>query len=506
MVLDMTTTLELAKLIEVATLECQEKLKLLPGDSGKIETEEVHFHRIVSADTQPQDAVGMSAEATVSGNKKSSWIVRESRREARTLAPLERNWATVGTWPSVKELIQIIESIESSGHRDLFKAAGNTPRPVTEHYALITLSKALQRLLRPSEIGSWSLVQASCLEQALTTKGELNHYVAPLIGFVASPSEPINILPALRVRPVSEDETDDISMRRSILGLPYRYLPPLLQFMQTDWVIECDVVEPRPGHSSGANAANAIEGVVRALRIFKDGQFDYATVGHNTVPYGTFTSGTENPWFPSAFAWSPIDQTYSLSPKDLGEAADFVRAYLAHPSGVSSEWIDLAARRLTDAYRRDLDRDKLIDSVVMMETALMRDTNQELSFRFASRGAIVLGRTPEEREKYYSLLKGAYNRRSDILHGKADPGTPSGREALPVARAVLRIMIEHTKTISIMELLRLLDRYAVSRRDGETLSQFVARARPANKPKEDTTDGSQNTLMAHPPIGRRPSG
>jgi hypothetical protein len=48
---------------------------------------------------------------------------------------------------------------------------------------------------------------------------------------------------------------------------------------------------------------------------------------------------------------------------------------------------------------------------------LKGDEHQELEYRLALRGSVLLSKTPEERQTVFKELKTAYRERSNIVHG-----------------------------------------------------------------------------------------
>lgn len=468
------TVTELQRLLQAATDECLVKLPEVQGSGGAIPTESVPYDRVVPAEDVSKHHEGRP-DAIVTNGARS--ILQVTVQVADAMPVLRSNWIEVSKWPGVERLCRRVEELESNGHREAFAAAKVTPIPVCENYVLVLLAHAIRWRSLGGDSDSWSRSSASRLARALLLSGEMHQYVAPLIGFDATPPEAFEVTPALRIRPVNEEEAAELSTRKSILGFPHHDLPGHFRFIPIHWVVEFDTFEPVPGHvSDSATPFNTILKLVRALRVFQDGRVDFSIVGGRCLPFGSIGSGTPNPWFPPPIAWSPFDPTYVLPPNRRVSALAFVRKFVLQTVGKSTAWVDLAATRLDDAHRRSFDRDQLIDAVVLLETVLLHDGEDELSLRLASRGASLLGQTPEERGDLYKTLKKAYSRRSRIVHGKPDDGEPQGRFILPLARAALLIAIERTENLALDDLLHALDHFPIMRRDGETLDEFLRQA------------------------------
>jgi len=471
--LDLASPPDLPHLLVEAANECVERLATLPSGACAIPEEQVDVHVIVPVQDPSKRHEGR--ENAVGTNGVLS-ILREVKRVRNPLPVLTVNWHVLKDGPQVSRLISLLESIETESHRRLFESAKVTPVPVAEQYSRVILSTTIQLMDSPSELRTWTALAAERLWRSITVSGEYLQYVAPLIGFDARPTKPIEISDRLRLRPISDEDRRELENPKTILGRLQRNLPGFLAFARTGWVAEYDVTEPTPGHAtSSAEAFNQIASVVRALRIFKDGRFDFTGVGCRYLPYGSISSGTPNPWFLASLTWTPFESAYLLEPGEIPQAARLVRAVMNRSKGRKSTWIDIAATRLSDAFRRDIDRDQLVDSVVLLEVVLLHDCEDELGFRLATRGALLLGSNPAERVRLRQLLKDAYDRRSKILHGKGDPGEPKGSEVRQVARAVLMSAILRTESMDLDRLLRTLDAFGVGRVDGEDLDGFVAR-------------------------------
>ena len=75
-------------------------------------------------------------------------------------------------------------------------------------------------------------------------------------------------------------------------------------------------------------------------------------------------------------------------------------------------------RRLSQSRRKTDLVDKFIDIGIAIESLLLHDyqSNDPISFPFRLRGAWMLGRNYEEREKYQGLFKELYNCRCAAVH------------------------------------------------------------------------------------------
>lgn len=93
--------------------------------------------------------------------------------------------------------------------------------------------------------------------------------------------------------------------------------------------------------------------------------------------------------------------------------------------------------------------DQLIDAVIALESLLLPTQPQELRFKFALRGAWVLGQSTQARREWYQRLMAVYDARSTVVHG-SKPNTKSRKEdprhlhqvAEDAVRAILRRILD----------------------------------------------------------------
>jgi hypothetical protein len=95
--------------------------------------------------------------------------------------------------------------------------------------------------------------------------------------------------------------------------------------------------------------------------------------------------------------------------------------YIGKYVGTSSLYGDLSVglRRFNQSYERNIPEDQIIDLTVALESTLLADRGEELTYRLAVRGAALLANvgTPWELRKSRALLATMYDVRSRIVHG-----------------------------------------------------------------------------------------
>ncbi|MBA2681520.1 MAG: hypothetical protein H0U76_24360 [Ktedonobacteraceae bacterium] len=123
--------------------------------------------------------------------------------------------------------------------------------------------------------------------------------------------------------------------------------------------------------------------------------------------------------FPSPFS------TYELHESDIAPLQALVKVLQqvrsAQSRGVSALYGDLSVglRRFNQSYERRIPEDQIIDLTIALESTLLADRNEELTYRLAVRGAALLAdaEIPWEPRKSRALLTTMYDVRSRIVHG-----------------------------------------------------------------------------------------
>lgn len=151
-----------------------------------------------------------------------------------------------------------------------------------------------------------------------------------------------------------------------------------------------------------------------ALRLYKSGavSHDYVRIGSTSweLHGGTYTV-------------SSVGMRAAIGPQQIlskQEVAEFLKfwGFFQRARKKKQNRTDIALRRFNFAYERVRPEDKLIDYLIGFEALLLkRSERQELEYRLALRGSVLLGKTAEERQTVFKELKTAYQERSNIVHG-----------------------------------------------------------------------------------------
>ena len=158
-------------------------------------------------------------------------------------------------------------------------------------------------------------------------------------------------------------------------------------------------------------ARERIDQVVSALRCFKGGRvayFDIKTEQLNWPVGGTSHSFSRNVDWPG--------HVYHLSDIEVPEFSAFWREYQAVEIATRNR-LRVSLGRLNFGYERTRPEDRLIDYIVGFEALLLGD-QPDLRYKLSLRAAALLGESPEQRQAIFDELSAAYQKRSELVHGR----------------------------------------------------------------------------------------
>lgn len=202
--------------------------------------------------------------------------------------------------------------------------------------------------------------------------------------------------------------------------------------------------------------------VVDALHLLHDELVEYPFVmaGEGRPPI--YSQGTRGAPFPPIQAWNrAYNHPYVFSGVDVNPLKELAilldTRFKSEPEGATT----VAVGRVNATHLRSSEADRIIDSAIALEAILLKGSDDELSYRQALRGVHLLGGSESTRFASFSLLKKAYARRSKIVHGMRDPGTPSTEAIVSITRRIVQAFVFETRTATHDELIERLDESAV---------------------------------------------
>ena len=287
---------------------------------------------------------------------------------------------------------------------------------------------------------------------------------APLINFRASPAVPLRLTPQISLVPVDAELRATLN-GQGLLDYGLNQVSTLVRLQQpVGWALDAECDSGSTGaFPDSAVAFNAFMTVVNCMRAFNASNVDFPILLESRERAYPPGSGTPNQWFPGTGAWMHShNRPYELEQSDRARLAELcTKAFRILDSDPHGS-VSIVLHRIGTANQSALNTDRIIDSTIALEALLVADGRPEIRYRQALRGARLLGDTPEERVALFRLLKAAYDKRSQIVHGGSDdPGPPTADEIVALASRVTRRFIEALGTKTQSGLLDELDEASV---------------------------------------------
>lgn len=170
-----------------------------------------------------------------------------------------------------------------------------------------------------------------------------------------------------------------------------------------------------PEKEAPENIQETMNGFLKCLHIFQDGSF--YPISTIKITDSIFNSGIQYRQTASALPYSRGQ--YRLLVSDHENLMSLWGKFNKEPFK-KAKYLDVALIRYGQAKERSNDEDAIIDLMIAAEAIFLGssgDSNGELKYRLAHRAAMLLGNTPDEKQKIFTFMKKAYDTRSSIVHG-----------------------------------------------------------------------------------------
>lgn len=144
--------------------------------------------------------------------------------------------------------------------------------------------------------------------------------------------------------------------------------------------------------------------------------------------------GQDGPWGRWSHDGSPSAEGPSTLTKERADRA----LRLVGQLGRRGDKLHVPVDRWARSKRSATAADQLIDLRIALESLYARGSNTEAALRVAVHGAWHLGASPDERLRYFRLLRDVYRRASRVAHGRALSPGQDDRSFLSDAKAACR--------------------------------------------------------------------
>lgn len=261
---------------------------------------------------------------------------------------------------------------------------------------------------------SWFELSYESFKDYLSEDVHKVSFVAPLDNFSMN-GEELCITPYLKLRKLGEGEKQNLWQENG--GVPGRSVGSApTDILGWKYAVCGNLSIPMSNLDWHGAALKAVRDVITCLRIIKPAKVNCTLINLTPAKDGAFN--------PSVFesrllAPLPIKRSFAkmrFMLEDV-EVEDLQKLYVGLSAQKASSHYNLAVTRFNLGYDRAHDEDRLIDYWVALESMFASDSNQELQFRLCLRISRYVGKTREERESLFKLMKESYGFRSKIVHG-----------------------------------------------------------------------------------------
>jgi hypothetical protein len=169
--------------------------------------------------------------------------------------------------------------------------------------------------------------------------------------------------------------------------------------------------------------------------------------------------------------------THNYSKQDIEKVKEYFERFLNYFSDDRFK-LRIGLSRFNKGCLEQEQEDKLIDYVIALESILIENSGTDLKLRFSLRGASLLGKSQDERSELFKRLGDAYKFRNNLVHGstkvdffKVDVDTLSHI----AGRAILKMIDLSNLPVKKEKILEALDSFLFSRKENESIDDFLAR-------------------------------
>lgn len=224
----------------------------------------------------------------------------------------------------------------------------------------------------------------------------------------------VDLEDGITVRPIDEEELWELGRGGTLITPFSLQLSPAENWCMLD-------VELQHSQDDAAQIATTLyairEAVVANLAMVIESGFTLLPIGI-TTKFGPNATGTSihGSLLPRQFGSLPSMASGSIDAsarRQLQENWPRVKEAMQSPSN----YLGLPLRRLVDGLGRARHDDRIIDYAIGLEALLTKSAQGELSYRFALRGATILGEGGEDKHQAFQELRDFYQARSKIVHG-----------------------------------------------------------------------------------------
>jgi len=221
---------------------------------------------------------------------------------------------------------------------------------------------------------------------------------------------------------------DDPSEYKGVVLLPYK-----AKFTKGTSIEEKFLI----GFEEHDRANNLLLDLVTALRLCHEGRIAVGPLILAITSDSGWSVGNTESWTRvSENDFLHKEPKYILRQSDIPEVKNLLQDIRKWRETRVLDAVDIALRRSHSSYHGDIE-DRIIDQMIAFES-LYLGSEQELTYKLASRAAFLLRKRKDYRILIFNNLKKAYNYRSRIVHGDNPPSRKELRAIVPKTEDYLR--------------------------------------------------------------------
>ena len=242
---------------------------------------------------------------------------------------------------------------------------------------------------------------------------------------------------------------------------------------QVSWVMEMDVspvTEEEPDYFP-CDPSEFFKRVLTAVRLQRPGRFYIPEVTVHSLPGESADFGSPLSRFTRVFV---DDEPVVIKESEIPGLKLWIQTISPAISRIQRGSLEIALERFNDSHLRPRYDDAVLDATISLEALLLGDKNDSPGTKLATRGAMLLGKSLDERHALIDAFKRCYKTRNHIVHGNTLPERPAPeRDVLDLVRRTFVAFLPLLSYGSQRDVLRALDDYSLASPTAIGLVEFI---------------------------------
>ena len=280
----------------------------------------------------------------------------------------------------------------------------------------------------------------------------------------------VQLSPEFSLKRLTSEERSQLCPNSYVYKTRLSFLPSDVQFI--GWRLDKYWLQRRAKQMSVDQTQHDL--VLSLLRCVNPGPIFYRAVSYN---FGEWNKDSAWDIMTSGHPNLTLMTPHTFSKQDIEAAKNYIARFLEYFLEDKLK-LRIALSRFNKGCLEQEQEDRLIDYVISLESVLLGDSPSDLKLRFSLRGASLLGDSQDDRSKLFKTLTVAYEARNYIVHGsrKRDFSKVDVKNLSHIAgRAILKMIDLSDLNVNRDKILEALDSFPFSRKDDESIEDFLKR-------------------------------